>query len=66
MTIPKHVIVATLRTRNQNARADWVDKTLPDDVDPFLHSGLLSTLNLRVEDLATVVAQPTVDEERTP
>jgi hypothetical protein len=51
MTIPKHVIVAALRTRNQNARADWVDRELPDDVDPFLHSGLLSTLNLRVEDL---------------
>jgi hypothetical protein len=51
MTIPKHVIVAALRTRNQNARADWVDRELPDDVDPFLHSGLLATLNLRVEDL---------------
>jgi hypothetical protein len=53
MTIPKHVIVARLRMRNQNARADWVDRELPDDVDPFQHSGLLATLNLRVEDLVT-------------
>jgi hypothetical protein len=65
MTIPKHVIVSTLRTRNQDARADWVEKTLPDDVDPFLHSGLLSTLNLRVEDLVPAVT-PTIGEDRTP
>ena len=51
MTIPKHIIVAALRARNQNARADWVDRELPDEVDPFQHSGLLATLNLRVEDL---------------
>jgi hypothetical protein len=51
MTIPKHVIVATLRERSKNARADWVDRELPDDVDPYLHSGLLATLDLTVEDL---------------
>jgi len=53
MTIPRHVIVARLRTLNQNARADFVDRELPEEVDPFEHSGLLATLNLRVEDLVT-------------
>jgi hypothetical protein len=51
MTIPKHAIVAALRERNLHARADWVDRELPDDVDPRLHSGLLSTLNLDAAEL---------------
>jgi len=51
MTIPKHVIVAALRERGLNARADFVAKDLPDEIDPVKHGGLLATLNLRVEDL---------------
>ena len=51
MNIPKHVIVARLRERNQNGRADFVEKNLPDSVDPVQHTGLLSTLNIRVEDI---------------
>jgi hypothetical protein len=51
MNIPKHVIVTRLRERNLDARADWVDRTLPDEVDPYQHSGLLATLNIDVEDL---------------
>ena len=51
MNIPKNVIVARLRERGLDARADWVDRTLPDEVDPYQHSGLLKTLNLSVEDL---------------
>jgi hypothetical protein len=51
MTIPKHLIVARLRERGQSARADWVDRELPEEIDTFQHSGLLATLNLRVEDL---------------
>ena len=52
MTIPKHVIVATLRERTQHGRADFVDRELPDEVDIYLHSGLLATLNLQIADLA--------------
>jgi hypothetical protein len=51
MNIPKHVIVTRLRERNLDARADWVYRTLPDEVDPYQHSGLLATLNIDVEDL---------------
>lgn len=49
--IQKSAIIAKLRERGLNARADWVDRELPDDVDPFLHSGLLSTLNLDLKEL---------------
>jgi hypothetical protein len=51
MNIPKQLIIDRLRERNLNARADWVDRTLPDEIDPYEHSGLLATLNLKVEDL---------------
>jgi hypothetical protein len=51
MNIPKHVIVDRLRERKLDARADWVEKTLPEEIDPYQHSGLLSTLNIDVEDL---------------
>ncbi len=51
MDIPKHVIVAKLRERGQNGRADFVQRDLPDSVDPRLHAGLLATLHLTAEDL---------------
>lgn len=56
MTIPKQLIVATLRDRNLHARADWVDRELPDDVDPAKHSGLFATLNLDPKDLIAQAA----------
>jgi hypothetical protein len=49
--IQKSTIVAKLRERGQDARANWVDRELPDDVDPLLHGGLLSTLHLDLKDL---------------
>jgi hypothetical protein len=51
MNIPKQLIIDRLRERKLDARADWVDRTLPDEVDPYEHSGLLATLNIKVEDL---------------
>jgi len=51
MTIPKSVIVAALRERGLSARASFVEKELPDEIDPDLHGGLLATLNLKVEDM---------------
>jgi hypothetical protein len=59
MKIPKRVIVAILRERKLNARADFVERELPDEIDPQVHGGLLATLNLRVEDLVeSGLAQP--------
>jgi hypothetical protein len=51
MIIQKSAIIAKLRERGLTARADWVDRELPDEVDPFLHSGLLSTLHLDLKEL---------------
>jgi hypothetical protein len=51
MEISKHLVVAKLRQRGLDIRADWVDKQLPEKIDPTVHGGLLATLHLRVEDL---------------
>ena len=51
MRIAKHRIVAVLRERGQSARADWVERELPERVDPAKHVGLLATLHLDPADL---------------
>ncbi|MEU4215049.1 hypothetical protein [Actinoplanes sp. NPDC026623] len=51
MIIQKSVIIAKLRERGKGVRADWVDRELPDEVDTFLYSGLLATLNLDLKEL---------------
>jgi len=51
--IQKSAIIAKLRERGQDARADWVDRELPDDVNPLQHGGLLSTLHLDLKELET-------------
>jgi hypothetical protein len=52
VTIPKERLVATLRERGLDARADWVQRELPDAVDRRLHSSLLSTLDIDPASLA--------------
>lgn len=59
MIIQKSAIIAKLRERGQNARADWVDRELPDDVDPLLHGGLLATLHLDIKELVENPPAPT-------
>jgi hypothetical protein len=49
--IAKDVIVAKLRERGQHDRAAFVEKDLPDSIDPARHAGLLAMLKLRPEDL---------------
>ncbi|MCG5447192.1 hypothetical protein NIE79_005932 [Micromonospora sp. NIE79] len=51
MRIARDRIVTALRDRGQQARADWVERELPEHVDPAKHSGLLATLNLNPADL---------------
>jgi hypothetical protein len=50
MTSPTYVekaeIVATLRSRGLNARADWVDRELPELVDIYRNAALLRTLDI--------------------
>jgi hypothetical protein len=50
MTSPTYVdkaeIVATLRSRGLHARADWVDRELPELVDTYRNAALLRTLDI--------------------
>ena len=55
MIISKAAVLAVLRGRGQNARADFVDRELPDRIDTDKHGGLLATLNL---DLAELIDTP--------
>ena len=52
MTIDKQVILKALRDRGQDMRADWVHKELPDEVDTYVHAGILSTLGLDPAELS--------------
>ncbi|MGK5440239.1 hypothetical protein ACSNN7_00160 [Micromonospora sp. URMC 105] len=52
MMIARHRIVSLLRERGQQVRADWVEKELPERVNPAQHVGLLATLRLDPADLA--------------
>jgi hypothetical protein len=49
--ISRSAIVAILRKRNLDARADWVEHTLPAIVDIRRHTGLLATLHIDPADL---------------
>ena len=51
MIISKEVVLSVLRERGLNARADFVDRELPDQIDSEKHGGLLSTLNLDLAEL---------------
>ena len=52
MRIARHRIVSALRERGQQARADWVERELPERVNADKHVGLLATLRLDPADLA--------------
>ncbi|MEV6847159.1 hypothetical protein [Actinoplanes sp. NPDC051411] len=52
MTISKAVVIAVLRERGQNARADFVDRELPELIDTSRHGGLLAMLHLDLAELA--------------
>ncbi|GAA2532779.1 hypothetical protein [Winogradskya humida] len=56
MMVPRHVIVTALRERGKNQRADWVDRSLPDQVDLHHQVGLLATLDLSADDLVAKAA----------
>jgi hypothetical protein len=57
MMIDKRRILDALRRRGQHARAEWVDRELPDRVDTVRNAGLLATLDLDPADLADEPSQ---------
>jgi hypothetical protein len=52
MTISKAAVIAVLRERGQHARADFVDRELPERIEASQHGGLLATLHLDPAELA--------------
>jgi hypothetical protein len=61
MNVDKAQLVAILRSRGLNARADWADRTLPDIVDTETNGGLLNTLAIAPESLQPIDATPPGD-----
>jgi hypothetical protein len=59
MIVDKSKILEVLRARGQHARADWVDRQLPDDVDTYDNASLLATLGLNPADLNPTDLNPT-------
>jgi hypothetical protein len=44
--IKKWRVVEVLRQRGEDARADWVDRVLPAEVDTTANASLLATLRI--------------------
>jgi len=53
MIISKALVLSILRERGQYARADFVDRELPERIDSAQHGGLLATLHVDPSELAT-------------
>jgi hypothetical protein len=58
MYVSKAAIIAALQSRGLPARADWVDRTLPEFVDVERNSGLLATLHINPADLSPTGSVP--------
>jgi hypothetical protein len=54
----KAEIVAILRSRGKNARADWFERELPDFVDTGRNSSLLARLEIDPAELSPVDRTP--------
>lgn len=52
MILSKNKIVEALRKRGQDARADFVNRQLPDQIDTDRHGGLLATLHINPAEFA--------------
>jgi hypothetical protein len=50
--IDKAKILAVLRDRGLHDRADWVDRQLPDEIDPHKNASILRMLRLDDDVLA--------------
>ena len=57
MIISKEVVIAVLRKRGQHARADFVDRELPEQIDSVRHGGLLATLHIDLAELADAASE---------
>ena len=51
MRIARHRTVSLLRERGQQVRVDWVERELPERVNPEEHVGLFAILRVDPADL---------------
>jgi hypothetical protein len=58
MKIDKTKVVALLRHRGLNDRADWVDRQLPERIDVYDNASLFATLNINPDELADDAPYP--------
>ena len=58
MHIDKAEIVAVLRSRGMNARADWVERVLPGVVDADRNGSLLKMLDIDPATMSPVAEPP--------
>jgi hypothetical protein len=50
--VDKAQVIAQLRARQLHARADWVDRELPELIDTYKNSALLQTLGIDLDAMA--------------
>jgi hypothetical protein len=55
--IDKTQILDALRAKGMSERADWVDRQLPDRIDPVKNSSILRMLRLDKEVLAAATVK---------
>lgn len=65
MIVAKHLVIAELRKRGQNQRADFVNQQLPAEVDSTKHGGLLATLHIDLDELVAAAAQSPDADQRS-
>jgi len=54
MHIAKAEVISALRSRGLHARADWVDRELPESIDTYKNSALLQMLGVDPTAIAPV------------
>jgi hypothetical protein len=50
--VDKAKVIADLRSRQLHARADWVDRELPELIDTYKNSALLKLLDIDLDAMA--------------
>jgi hypothetical protein len=61
MIVKKSRIVEILHHRGQDARAEWVDRVLSDDIDTVANASLLATLRIDASEFAENGGDPATE-----
>jgi hypothetical protein len=56
--VDKAKVIAQLRSRQLQARADWVDRELPEFIDTYKNSALLKMLGIDLDAIAPATVMP--------